>query len=131
MQHPICDVMESLPLSILPDDGAAWAWHRMRKEGVSVLPVVDFGELVGLVYARDLEHRGSRELARLQVRAVMRGEPAVAAPWAPIPAVLQQLLRVRQEAAVIVDRGHLVGLFTLDGAARRCGSALDAFAMRH
>jgi hypothetical protein len=57
--------------------------------------------------------------------------PAVAAPWAPVCAVLLQLLRNRQEAAVIVDRGHLVGLFTLDEAARRCGSALDAAALRH
>jgi CBS domain-containing protein len=131
MQHPICEVMQPLPLSVLPDDGAAWAWHRMRKEGVDVLPVVDFGELLGLVHARDLERRTARELARLQVRSVMRGDPAVAAPWAPVCAVLLQLLRNRQEAAVIVDRGHLVGLFTLDEAARRCGSALDAAALRH
>ncbi len=81
--------------------------------------------------ARDLERRSPRELARLQVRALMRGEPAVAAPWAPIGAVLAQLLRFRQDAAVIIDRGHLVGLFTLDEAALRCGSVLDAATLRH
>src|SRR5688500_13499514 len=108
MQRPVCEIMRPLPLSLLPEDGAAWAWQRMRQEGVEVLPVVDFGELLGLVLARDLERRSPRELARLQVRALMRGEPAVAAPWAPIGAVLAQMLRFRQDAAVIIDRGHLV-----------------------
>jgi len=123
--------MRSLPLSLLPDDGAALAWQRMQHESVDVLPVVDYGELLGLVLARDLERRSSRELARLDVKAVMRGDPATAAPWSPVGAVLAQLLRFRQEAAVIIDRGHLVGLFTLDDAARRCGTVLDAAALRH
>lgn len=123
--------MRSLPLSVLPDDGAALAWRRMQDESVDVLPVVDFGELLGLVLARDLERRSSRELARLDVKAVMRGDPATAAPWSPVGAVLAQLLRFRQEAAVIIDRGHLVGLFTLDDAARRCGTVLDAASLRH
>ena len=123
--------MRSLPLSLLPDDGAALAWQRTQHESVDVLPVVDYGELLGLVLARDLERRSSRELARLDVKAVMRGDPATAAPWSPVGAVLAQLLRFRQEAAVIIDRGHLVGLFTLDDAARRCGTVLDAAALRH
>ncbi len=123
--------MRSLPLSLLPDDGAALAWQRMQHESVDVLPVVDYGELLGLVLARDLERRSSRELARLDVKAVMRGDPATAAPWSPVGAVLAQLLRFRQEAAVIIDRGHLVGLFTLDDAAQRCGTVLDAAALRH
>ena len=131
MQRPVCEIMRPLPLSLLPDDGAAWAWRRMRDEGVDVLPVVDFGELLGLVMQRDLESRSPRELARLQVKALMRGEPTVVAPWSPVGAVLAQLLRFRQEAAVIVDRGHLVGLFTLDDAARSCGDVLDAAALRH
>ena len=131
MQRPICEVMRPLPLSLLPDDGVAWAWRRMQEEAVDVLPVVDFGELLGLVLVGDLERRSPRERARLQVRALMRGEPTVAAPWSPVGAVVAQLLRFRQEAAIIVDRGHLVGLFTLDDAARRCGAALDAAALRH
>ncbi len=131
MQRPVCQIMQPLPLSLLPEDSAALAWQRMRAEGVEVLPVVDFGELLGLVLARDLERRTPRELQALQVRALMHGEPAVAAPWSPVGAVLTELLRFRQEAAVIVDRGHLIGLFTLDDAARRCGSVLDAAALRH
>jgi CBS domain-containing protein len=83
------------------------------------------------VLARDLEGRSDSELARLQVKAVMRGEPETAAPWSPVGAVLAQLLRFRQEAVVIVDRGHLVGLFTLEDAARRCGRVLDEAVLRH
>ena len=45
--------MRSLPQSLLPDDGAAFALQRMRKEAVEVLPVVDDGELLGLVLAEE------------------------------------------------------------------------------
>ena len=131
MQRPVCDVMRPLPLSLLPDDSAAWALQRMHQEGVDVLPVVDYGELLGLVLARDLEGRSDCDLARLLVKVVMHGDPEIAAPWSPVGAVLAQLLRFRQEAAVIVDRGHLVGLFTLEDAARRCGRVLDEAVLRH
>jgi len=131
MQRPVCEIMRALPQSLLPDESAARALQRMRDEGADVLPVVDYGELLGLVLARDLEGRGEHELAGLQVRLVMRGDPETAAPWAPVGAVLAQMLRFRQEAAVIVDRGHLVGLFTLEDAARRCGRVLDEAVLRH
>lgn len=131
MQRPVCDVMRSLPLSLLPEDSAAWALQRMRQEEVDVLPVVDYGELLGLVLARDLEGRSDCDLARLLVKVVMHGDPETAAPWSTVEAVLAQLLRFRQEAVVIVDRGHLVGLFTLEDAARRCGRVLDEVVLRH
>lgn len=131
MHRPVCELMLPLPPSVLPDDPAARAWQRMRAEGVAVLPVVDEGELLGLVFARDLELRPAADLARLCVADLMHGDPTTATPWAPVSLILRQLLQVRGEAAVIVDRGHLVGLFTLDLAAHRCGSALDAAALRH
>lgn len=131
MHRPICEIMLPLPPSLLPDDSAAWAFQRMCAEAVAVLPVVDDGELLGLVHAQELELLDARDRARLPVLRVMHGEPTTATPWDPIDLVLKQLLRFRQDAAVIVDRGHLVGLFTLDLAAHRCGSALDAVALRH
>lgn len=131
MHRPVCELMLPLPLSVLPDDRASLALKRMRDEAVDVLPVVDFGELLGLVLARDLELRNPRDLARLRVDQVMHGDPTTATPWTSVDLVLRQLLHARQEAAVILDRGHLIGLFTLDLAAHRCGSALDAVALRH
>ncbi|MBL9102085.1 MAG: CBS domain-containing protein [Myxococcales bacterium] len=131
MHRPVCELMLPLPLSVLPDDSAAVAWRRMRDEAVDVLPVVDYGELLGLVLARDLALKSPRDLPRLRVDQVMHGEPTTATPWTPVELVLRQLLHARQDAAVIVDRGHLLGLFTLDLAAHRCGSALDAVSLRH
>ncbi len=131
MQRPVCEVMRALPPSLLPDVSAEDALARMRREGVDVLPVVDYGELLGLVFARDLEFRSPNTLAGLAVSDVMRGDPAQAMPWSPVGAVLGLLRLQRQDAAVILDRGHLVGLFTLDDAALHCGHVLDLKTLRH
>lgn len=127
--RPVCEMMCALPSSVLPDEDAARALQRMRREQVTVLPVVDFGELLGLVYERDLVQL--RCTPRRQVRDLMRGEPTSAPPWMSVTAVLRLMLLQRSEAVVIIDHGHLVGLFTLDDAARRCGNLLDAASLRH
>lgn len=127
--RPVCEMMCALPSSVLPDEDAARALQRMRREQVTVLPVIDFGELLGLVYERDLvQLRGT---SRRQVRDLMRGDPPSAPPWMSVTAVLRLMLLQRAEAVVIIDHGHLVGLFTLDDAARRCGNLLDAASLRH
>jgi CBS domain-containing protein len=122
-------MMCALPSSVLPDEEAARALQRMRREQVALLPVVDYGELLGLVYERDLVQL--RCSPRRQVRDLMRGEPPSAPPWMSVSAVLRLMLIQRADAVVIIDHGHLVGLFTMDDAARRCGSLLDAAALRH
>lgn len=129
--RPVCELMRALPSSVLPDESAARALQRMRSEGVSALPVLDYGELLGLVFERDLAQLRADSLARRQVRDVMRGEPTEVPPWMAVGAVLRTMLAQRAEAAVVVDHGHLVGLFTLDDAARRCGALLDVAALRH
>lgn len=129
--RPVCELMHALPSSVLPDEIAARALQRMRAEGVAVLPVLDYGELLGLVFERDLAQLRADALARRQVRDVMRGDPTEVPPWMAVGAVLRVMLAHRAEAAVVIDHGHLVGLFTLDDAARRCGSLLDEAALRH
>ncbi|WAS98793.1 CBS domain-containing protein [Nannocystis punicea] len=129
--RPVCELMRALPSSVLPDEAAAPALMRMRSEGVALLPVLDYGELLGLVYERDLARLRGELLSRRLVRDLMRGDPPVAPPWRSVDAVLRLMLTHRAEAVVISDRGHLVGLFTLDDAARRCGALLDAAALRH
>lgn len=129
-ERPVCELMRAIPSSVLPDEDAARALQRMRAENVALLPVLDYGELLGLVYERDLQGVAG-DLQGLQVRDLMRGEPAEAPPWTPVARVLHEMLRQRAEAVVIVDHGHLVGLFTLDDAARRCGALMDEASLRH
>lgn len=129
--QPVCELMRSLPSSVHPDESAARLLRRMRGEGVAIVPVLDHGELLGLVVERDLITLGSETLARCQIRDVMRGDPVSAPPWMPVGAVLGRMVALRAEAVVIIDHGHLVGLFTLDDAARRGGALLDQAALRH
>ncbi|HEY8380103.1 MAG TPA: CBS domain-containing protein [Nannocystis sp.] len=129
--RPVCELMRALPYSVLPDDGAARAFQRMREEQVPLLPVLDYGELLGVVHEYDLARVRCEVLRRLAVRDVMRGDPPVAPPWRCVADVLRLMLAHRADAVVISDRGHLVGLFTLDDAARRCGALLDAASLRH
>lgn len=131
VDRPVCELMRALPSSVLPDETAVRALQRMRSEGVPLLPVLDYGELLGLVLEHDLARVRRELLVERQVRDLMRGDPPVAAPWQGVGEVLRLMLAHRSDAVVISDRGHLVGLFTLDDAARRCGPLLDAAALRH
>lgn len=127
---PVGESMRPLPATLSPDDGAAHALERMQRDGVSFAPVVDHSELLGLVYLRDLVARSPADLGRLNVDVFMHGDPTTATPWAPISLVLRQLLRTRQEIAIIVDRGRMVGYFGLDLAADAITPGLDSAAMR-
>lgn len=129
--RPICELMRSIPSSVHPAESAARLLRRMRSEGAAIVPVLDHGELIGLVVERDLVEIGSETLARCQVRDVMRGDPLSAPPWRPVSAVLSCMVEQIVDAVVIIDRGHLVGLFTLDDLAGRCGTLLDEANLLH
>jgi arabinose-5-phosphate isomerase len=57
--HAVCDHMTRTPKSCAPDDAGAAAVGLMERYGIMVLPVLDAGEVVGVVHLHDLLRAGA------------------------------------------------------------------------
>ena len=73
------DAMTSPPLTITPARGVAEAAAIMLDEGISRLPVVDHGQLVGIVTRHDLVRAFARSDREIQEE--IEGDPVVRSYW--------------------------------------------------
>lgn len=115
--------MTPSPETIAPDLTLAQARERMFHLSARHLPVVEGGELVGILSDRDvaLVEGVGNDLARLTVRQAMTLQPFTCGPEAHLHAVAAEMAAHKYGSAVIVDRehpGHVLGLFTTTDALR-------------
>jgi len=113
--------MTSAPETIGADLTLAQARDRMFQLSARHLPVVDDGELVGILSDRDIALIDAvfGDLTRLQVRQAMTAQPFTCGPEAQIHAVAAEMAAHKYGAAIVVDRDHpgqVVGLFTTTDA---------------
>ena len=117
-------VMTRVPVTITPDATLAEARSAMVRYGIRHLPVVENGRPVALVCDRDLAIAEVvfAETARAPAAHVVRllGETRIheVAPDASVDAVLHQMVSGHLDAVLVVDKGHLVGIFTAVDACR-------------
>jgi acetoin utilization protein AcuB len=91
----------------------------MRRYGIRHLPVLDEGQLVGVVSERDLAFAERFLDAReAPVQAVMTRDPFVTFPYVPLTEVCQTMARLKYGSVVVMDRGNVVGVFTAVDALR-------------
>ena len=91
----------------------------MKRYGIRHLPVLDGPDLVGILSDRDLsvaERVG--DPVHVTTGDVMSPEPYVVVPSAELAEVADAMARQRYGAAVIIDRGNVVGVFTAVDALR-------------
>lgn len=124
MQGPtIRQFMTPAPETIAADLTLAQARERMFQIHARHLPVVQDGELVGIVSERDIAlcEAIDGDLARLQVRQAMTPQPFTCGPEARLYAVAEEMAAHKYGSAIVVDRehpGHVVGVFTTTDALR-------------
>lgn len=117
--------MTPCPVVASRDDRLSAAQALMVRHGIRHLPIVDQGDLVGIVSDRDLTvaerfcDPGSTPLER-----VMTTEPYFALPSTPLQEVAKTMAKERIGAAVIVDGGRIVGVFTAVDALRALGEGV-------
>jgi CBS domain-containing protein len=115
------EAMTSLPRSIEGGEGVVEAAQRMASEDVGSLPVVEGGQLVGMVTDRDLALNvvaKALDPSTVTVSQVATRNPVVASPDEPLDAALQRMAEEQIRRLPVVDDGRLVGILAQADVAR-------------
>ena len=117
----IAAFMTSQPVTIGRRESLATAHHMMRANGIRHLPVLEHGELVGIVTQRDLlflETIRGVDLEEDTVEDAMSSDTYAVTPDVPIATVARHMARKRYGCAVVIERGRVAGVFTATDALR-------------
>jgi acetoin utilization protein AcuB len=113
--------MTTSPHTIGADQTLAHAHEVMRQHRLRHLPVLAARRLVGLVSDGDLnmvETLRDVDPTRVRVEEAMTQEVYSVTPDAPLDEVVKEMARHKYGSAVVVDNGHVVGIFTTVDACR-------------
>jgi acetoin utilization protein AcuB len=117
----IQDVMTAQPLTIGREQSLSIAHEMMRKHSCHHLPVLERGELVGVVTQRDLyllETIAGVDLRKDKVDDAMSNDAYAVAPETPLDEVTAEMAERKYGCAVVIERGRVVGIFTTTDALR-------------
>ena len=121
VQWTVGALMTPQPLTIGRDQPLLNAHRLMRDHRVRHLPVLERGELVGIVSQRDLYFLETLRGVDVEddiVEDAMTSDTYAVAPDAPIAAVAKHMARHRYGCAVVIERGRVAGIFTATDALR-------------
>jgi CBS domain-containing protein len=121
----IAAVMTPQPYTIGRDQTIATAHRMMRDHGIRHLPVLERGEIVGVLSQRDLyflETIAGVDIETDEVGDAMSQDSYTVAPDALIADVANTMASRRLGCAVVLERGRVVGIFTATDALRLLGS---------
>ncbi len=131
--QPIESLMTSLPRTVASDTDVREASALMRELGIHHLPVVEAGELVGIVSARDLEVVDAirtLDRTRMTVAEVLVGEPTTADAREPLVSVIERMSEVASDCCVVLRDGLVVGIVTHEDVVRSFLGLLGAESVR-
>ena len=124
----IAEVMTRAPHTIGRDQRLARAHDIMREHGLRHLPVLDGGKLVGVLSQRDLyfvEALAGVDQRLDPVAEAMASEVYVVAPGECVADVARTMGQHKYGCAVVVDQGHVVGIFTATDALALLAKAMS------
>jgi acetoin utilization protein AcuB len=125
----VADYMTRSPHAIGFDQPLSRAQELMSQQRIRHLPVLSGGKLVGLLSERDVAFvEGLREVdARtLRVDQAMTPIPYATTPDTPLTKVAREMFEHRYGSAVVLEDGHVIGVFTTTDALRALTDALEA-----
>lgn len=127
----VCDRMTRTPYAVTPEISVSQAWDVMRKEQVRHLPVEESGRFVGMISERTLRLALSYEGSeRMIVRDVMSTKPFCVGPQTPLFSVAFDMAEHRYGAAVVIEGGKAIGIFTPVDGLRVLGEILEIEAQK-
>lgn len=106
------------------------AHQMMREQRIRHLPVLHQGKLIGLVSDRDLrlvETLRDVNPEKVAVSEAMTADVFTVSPDAPLDEVVSAMAASKHGSAIVVDHGHVVGIFTTVDA---CSAFADLLSTR-
>jgi CBS domain-containing protein len=119
------EVMEPTRESVSANDYAAEALQRMRNRGCDWAFVLDRNEVVGLVFARDLERQPPDYLQEEDVRRYMTTRLILIGPDIASQEAERLLRLSRQDFLAVVEDHRPVGIVTAHSLIRCADQHLD------
>lgn len=113
--HLVSDYMTKSPHSVGKDQTLAYAHDVMREHRIRHLPVLDAGQLVGMVSLRDLhllETLHDVDPREITVEEAMNTTVYAVAPDAPLADVCAEMAAKKLGSAVVIDRSKVTGILT-------------------
>jgi acetoin utilization protein AcuB len=113
--------MTPQPVTIGRRELLATAHRLMRSNAIRHLPVLEHGDLVGMVTQRDLyflETIRGVDIEEDVVEDAMTTDTYDVAPETPVATVAKLMARKRYGCAVVMERGRVAGIFTATDALR-------------
>lgn len=108
------------PVSLDADKAIVDAENLMRDNGIRHLPIVEDGQVVGILSDRDIKLAKSIVQAAdaIQVRHICQSDVYSVEPSTPLDVVVDTMADHQYGSAVVVQNGKLVGIFTTVDACR-------------
>jgi acetoin utilization protein AcuB len=123
------EYMSPSPVTVNGNRSLTAAEALMREHGIRHLPVLDGGQVVGLLSERDVllvESMPGVNPTVVRVEEAMVQDVFQAAPDDSVADVVQTMIDRKLGSAVVVDEGRAVGVFTTIDALRALHARLEA-----
>ena len=120
--------MTESPHAIGADQSLKFAHDRMTQWGTHHLPVLEGGQLVGVISERDIALISAvspHQLETIVVEEAMAAEPYAVAPSDDIAVVVAHMLQHKYRTAVVMDHNKVLGVFTSMDALRLLSKLLQ------
>jgi CBS domain-containing protein len=127
------DWMRFMPQTIAPTKSVAHARALLLEHGVSDLPVMSKGSLVGIIADRDLQGDGALTPAhkilrkrietspdQVPISVVMKTHVVTVAPSKALAHAAELMRREHVKASPVIENGHLRGIIYLDDIIDTC-----------
>ena len=114
-------IMTNQPVTVGRQESLTTAHRLMRSHDIRHLPVLEHGDLVGIVSQRDLlflETIRGIDVDKDLVEDAMTTDTYAVSPDTPVATVAREMARKRYGCAVIMERGRVAGIFTATDALR-------------
>jgi acetoin utilization protein AcuB len=124
---PVREYMSTPVLFARSDESIHAAYTRMQDGDIRQMPVIEHGEPIGLLFRRDLmlfEHLPRNLAQNIPVSAAMVRDFYTVTPNAPVDSVARQMSKNKYSAAIVVDNGRALGVFTTIDALRALSDSL-------